>query len=72
LEFKEFKVVRILDERAAKKWAGEHAPGTLNFTKSKFNQVVKALDSLEFVEIYNEWRAQIASDLSMYEELEND
>ena len=33
---------------------------------SSFNKVAKALE-LEFVEIYPEWRAQIASDLSMYE-----
>lgn len=67
IQIKKFQQVRILDERAAKEWAGTHAPNTLNFKKSAFNKVVKALGSLDFVEIYSEWRAQIASDLSMYE-----
>jgi hypothetical protein len=31
------------------------------------NKIAKALGTLEFVEIYPEYRAQIASDLSMYE-----
>jgi hypothetical protein len=68
IQIKTFKVVRILDERKAKKWAGEHAPGTLSIKKSEMNKIAKALGTLEFVEIYPEWRAQIASDLSMYED----
>jgi len=72
VQLKEFTVVRILDENAAKEWAATNAPNTVSIKTSKFNQVAKALGSLKFVEIYNEWRAQIASDLSMYEELENE
>jgi hypothetical protein len=71
LEFERFKVVRILDEREAKKWAATNAPQTLSIEKAPFNKVAKVLE-LEFIEIYNEWRAQIASDLSMYEELEHE
>ena len=68
---KKFQVVRILDEREAKRWAGENAPGALSIKKTQFNKIAKALDSLNFLEIDTEWRAQIASDLSMYEGDEN-
>jgi hypothetical protein len=71
IQVKKFQVVRILDERAAKEWAGENAPGALSIKTSQFNKIAKALDALDFLEIDTEWRAQIASDLSMYEGDEN-
>ena len=67
IQLKEFQVVTITDERKAKEWAGINAPGTLSIKKAQFNKVAKALDSLEFVRIENEYRVQIASNLSMYE-----
>jgi hypothetical protein len=67
IKIKKFQVVRILDERAAKEWAGENAPGAVSIKKAQFNKIAKALDSLKFLEIDTEWRAQIATDLSMYE-----
>jgi len=67
VQVKKFQVVRILDERAAKAWAGENAPGSLSIRQSQFNKIAKALDSLNFIEIDTEWRVQIATDLSMYE-----
>ena len=72
VQVKKFQVVRILDERAAKEWAGENAPGALSIKTSQFNKIAKALDALDFLEIDTEWRAQIATDLSMYEGDENE
>ena len=71
IQIKKFQVVTITDERKAKEWAGINAPGTLSIKKAQFNKVAKALDSLEFVRIENEYRVQIASNLSMYEGDEN-
>jgi hypothetical protein len=67
VQIKKFQQVRILDEKMAKAWAATNAPNVLSIKKAPFNKIAKALDGLEFVETYNEWRAQIASDLSMYE-----
>ncbi len=71
IQIKKFQVVTIIDERKAKAWAGNNAPGTLSIKKAQFNKVAKALDSLEFVKIEDEYRVQIASNLSMYEGDEN-
>jgi hypothetical protein len=68
IQIKNFQVVRMLDDKAAKEWAATNAPNVLSIKKSPFNKIAKALDGLEFVEIHNEYRAQIASDLSMYED----
>jgi len=67
IQIKQFQVVHILDEREAIRWAGENAPGALSIKTAQFNKIAKALDGLEFVKIDKEYRAQIASDLSMYE-----
>jgi len=72
IQIKQFQVVRILDEREAIRWAGENAPGALSIKTAQFNKIAKALDGLEFVKIDKEYRAQIASDLSMYEGDKND
>jgi hypothetical protein len=71
IHIKKYQQVRILDEVEAKEWAAENAPQTLTLKKAPFNKIAKVLE-LDFVEVYSEWRATIASDLSMYEELEND
>jgi len=70
LQIKKFKIVHILDEETAKEWASENAPQVLSLKKAQFNKIAKVLD-LDFVQINDEYRAQIASDLSMYEEKEN-
>ena len=70
IQIKKFSVVHILDERGAIKWAATNAPQVLSLKKAPFNKIAKVLD-LEFVESDNEYRAQIASDLSMYEDKEN-
>jgi hypothetical protein len=72
IEIKKFQVVHMLDEDMAKEWLAQNTPNVLTIKKSKFNQIVKAVGGLKFVEINDEWRAQIASDLSMYEEIENE
>ena len=70
IQIKKFKVVHLLDERTAILWAATNAPQVLSLKKAAFNKIAKVLD-LEFVEIDDEYRAQIASDLSMYEDKEN-
>ena len=70
IQIKKFKVVHILDERTAILWAATNAPQVLSLKKAPFNKIAKVLD-LEFVEIDDEYRAQIASDLSMYEDKED-
>ena len=70
IQLKKFTTVTITDEQAAKEWVAENAPGCISIKKAPFNKVAKALGSLEFVDITTEYRAQIASDLSMYEEIE--
>lgn len=72
IQLKKFQIVTITDEGAAKKWAAENAPGCIAIKKAPFNKVAKALGSLEFVDITTEYRAQIASDLSMYEDNSRD
>jgi hypothetical protein len=66
IQIKKFQQVRILDEVLAKEWAADNAPQVLKIQIAPFNKIAKVLE-LDFVEIYSEWRAQIASDLSMYE-----
>ena len=56
----------MLDEKQAKQWAAENAPGIVTLNKSKFNKVVKELE-LDFVVKDEEYKVQIASDLSEYE-----
>ncbi len=70
IQLKKFTVVTITDEQAAKEWVAENAPSCIAIKKAPFNKVAKALGSLEFVDITTEYRAQIASDLSMYEKIE--
>jgi hypothetical protein len=70
VQIKEFSVIRVLDEKEAKRWASENAPGVITLNKSKFDRAVKGLE-LDFIYKDTEYRAQIASDLSMYEEEEN-
>ena len=71
IQIKKFSVVPILDDKSAIKWAAINAPQVLSLKKAPFNKIAKVLD-LDFVEINDEWRAQIASDLSQYEENKND
>ncbi len=71
IQIKKFQVVHVLDEKEAIAWAGVNAPQVLSLRKAPFNKIAKVLD-LSFVEINTEYRAQIASELSMYEENENE
>jgi len=66
IKIKEFSTITILDENEAKRWATENAPSIVTLNKSKFNSAVKALE-LPFVEKGIEYKVQIASDLSIYE-----
>lgn len=70
IEIKKFGVVHILDERQAITWAATNAPQVLSLKQAPFNKIAKVLD-LDFVQKTTEYRAQIASDLSMYDENEN-
>lgn len=71
IQIKKFQVVHVLDDREAIEWAGTNAPQVLSLKKAPFNKIAKVLD-LSFVEINTEYRAQIASDLSMYEDSEEE
>ena len=71
IKIKEFSIIRILDENEAKRWATENAPGIVTLNKTKFNKAVKELE-LNFVQKDKEYRVQIASDLSEYENTEGD
>jgi len=62
---KEYTVVNIKDEDAAKAWAAANAPSVLTLNVSKFGSAVKLLE-LPFVEKKTELRGQLASDLSDY------
>lgn len=65
VEIRNFTIVNVLDEKQAKVWAAENAPSTLNISKSKFEKVVKVLE-LDFIELGEENRVYLASDLSEY------
>ena len=54
-----------MDEKQAKIWASQNAPGTVSLSKSKFEKAVKELE-LDFIEIGEENRVYLASDLSEY------
>ncbi len=71
IQIKKFQVVHVLDERQAIEWAAENALQVLSLKKAPFNKIAKVLD-LDFVQKTTEYRAQIASDLSMQEEYEDD
>jgi len=71
IKIKKFSIVRILDENEAKRWATENAPSIVSLNKSKFNRAVKELE-LPFIQKDNEYRVQIASDLSIYENIDGD
>jgi len=66
---KEYTVVNIKDEDAAKAWAAANAPSVLTLNVSKFSSAVKLLE-LPFIEKKTELRGQLASDLSEYLETE--
>ena len=67
IQIKKFDVVHLLDERQAITWAATNAPQVLSLKQTPFNKIAKVLD-LDFVQKTTEYRAQIASDLGMYEE----
>lgn len=72
IQIKEFKTIKVTDERKAITWAVESEQFNLVLlAKSQFNKVARVLD-LDFVTKDKEYRAQIASDLSMYEDTEDD
>ena len=70
VQVKKFQEVHILDEDAAKEWAAINVPNVVTLNKSNFDKVAKAVGGLKFVQIVDDYRAQIASDLSMYEKLD--
>ena len=71
IQIKEFKTIEVTDEKKAIKWAVESEQFNLvSLAKAQFNKVAKMLD-LDFVKKDMEYRAQIASDLSMYENNED-
>lgn len=64
-EVKMFATVNITDERAAMTWAIQHVPAAVSLDTKKFGAAVKNLE-LPFIEVGEEPRGQIASDLSEY------
>jgi hypothetical protein len=72
IQIKEFQTLEVTDEKKAIQWAVDSGQFNLvSLAKSNFKKVAKVLD-LEFVKKGKEYRAQIASDLSMYEEKEDE
>ena len=68
VQIKEFQTIEVTDERKAIEWAIESEQFNLvKLALSPFKKVAKVLD-LPFVTKGTEYQAQIASDLSMYEE----
>jgi seryl-tRNA synthetase len=68
IQIKEFQTIEVTDEEEAIKWSIDSGQFALvSLVTSKFNKIAKVLD-LPFVTKGTEYRAQIASDLSMYEE----
>jgi hypothetical protein len=71
IQIKKFQVNHVIDEKAAKEWAATNAPQVLTIKVAPFNKIAGVLD-LDFVQKTHKYRAQIASDLSMYEDTEDD
>jgi hypothetical protein len=68
IQIKEFQTIEVTDEEEAIKWSIDSGQFALvSLVTSKFNKIAKVLD-LPFVTKGTEYLAQIASDLSMYEE----
>ena len=68
IQIKEFQTIEVTDEEEVIKWSIDSGQFALvSLVTSKFNKIAKVLD-LPFVTKGTEYRAQIASDLSMYEE----
>lgn len=65
---KQFKVLKVKDDKTAKVWMATNAPALLSYSDSKLLKAVENLE-LEWATVETEPRAQIASDLSKY--LEN-
>lgn len=65
ITIKHFNTVTIEDEKKAKQWLAENAPTCLSIKKSDTDRVLKALE-LPFVSFKDEWRTEIATDLSGY------
>jgi len=65
VQIKTFTIVEVKDEKKAKIWAAQNAPSLISISKSKFDKAVKELE-LDFIEIGEEYRVYLASDLSAY------
>jgi hypothetical protein len=67
ISIKNFKVIRITDEKKAKAWAVTNAPSLLKLDEKKLEKAVENLE-LDWVQKGTETKAQIASNLSQYYE----
>lgn len=65
VQIKVFDVVVVKDEKAALVWASANMPKALKLDRRTFDSAVKNLE-LDFIEVKEEPKAQIASDLSKY------
>lgn len=65
ITIKNFKTLRVNDEKVAKVWLATNAPNLLSYSDSK---LLKAIENLEidWARVETEPRVQIASDLSNY------
>jgi len=65
---KNFKVLKVEDDKKAKVWLASNAPALLSYSDSKLLKAVENLE-IDWATVETEPRAQIESDLSVY--LEN-
>lgn len=65
VKIKHFDIVTITDEKVAKVWLANNAPSCLSIKKSDAERILKALE-LDFVTKSEEFRVEIATDLSGY------
>lgn len=65
IEIKKFTRAIITDETSAKLWVSQNAPSLLKIDEPKVKKAVEYLN-LPWITVEDEYRAQIASDLSEY------
>jgi len=65
ITIKQFKVLKVADEKKAKVWMATNAPTLLSYNDSKLLKAVENLE-VDWAVVGTEPRVQIASDLSVY------
>jgi hypothetical protein len=66
VEVKRYEEITITDSKSAKVWLSANIPSALEIKKSVFEKVIKHME-FDWVTKTEEYRAQISSDLSVYD-----